>query len=93
MTTGYLHIRKNETLSRDRVTDIYDVYSTRRGMKLGTIRWYGAWRQYTFAPWSETIYNPDCLREIADKCAELTKQHRDSARLDTEKVYSTMRHR
>lgn len=70
------YIRMIETLSRDRVTVVYGIYAMRSGTCLGEIKWYGAWRQYTFWPHLGTIWNPDCLREVADKCAELTRDHR-----------------
>lgn len=46
-------------------TSKWDVLSKRHGFVLGTIKWYGAWRQYTFFPTKETLYNKDCMREIA----------------------------
>lgn len=78
VVSEYLHIRKNEGWSSTRVTDVYDVFSTRQGTKLGVIKWYGQWRQYAFFPAGSTIWNPDCLREVADKCAELTREHREA---------------
>lgn len=45
-------------------TTVTTVLSRRHGDKLGTIRWYGSWRQYAFYPEPGTIWNPDCLDEI-----------------------------
>lgn len=33
---------------------------------LGYVRWYGAWRCYVFEPCPETLYEKQCLRDIAD---------------------------
>ena len=33
--------------------------------RLGEIRWYGAWRKYAFFPDDGTIFENDCLRDIA----------------------------
>jgi hypothetical protein len=76
----YITVERNNTLSdlRGRKTDIYDVRSKRSREHIGTIRWFGRWRQYTFWPMFDTTWNPDCLRFIADKCAELTREHRSS---------------
>lgn len=46
-------------------TSAWDVVSKRHGSVLGTISWWGAWRQYTFFPYEETVFNPDCMREIS----------------------------
>lgn len=46
-------------------TSAWDVLSKRHGSVLGTISWYGAWRQYTFFPYEDTVFNPDCMREIS----------------------------
>jgi hypothetical protein len=46
-------------------TSTWDVVSVRHGDLLGIIRWWGAWRQYTFFPSNNTVFNPDCLREIS----------------------------
>ena len=32
---------------------------------LGTIRWYGSWRQYTFFPFTGTLWSAGCLAEVA----------------------------
>ena len=36
------------------------------GTVLGTIKWYGPWRKYSFFPTPTTLFEPTCLREIAD---------------------------
>jgi len=33
-------------------------------MKLGIIKWYPRWRQYTFFPEDGTIFNVECLNDI-----------------------------
>ncbi len=35
------------------------------GVSIGEVRWHGAWRQYAFFPKGETVFNPECLRDIA----------------------------
>lgn len=47
-------------------TSVWAVHSTRSGDRLGLIRWFGRWRQYTLEPIDGTVWNKDCLREIAD---------------------------
>ena len=31
---------------------------------LAEIKWYPQWRQYTFFPYGETIWNRDCMNDI-----------------------------
>jgi hypothetical protein len=44
--------------------------------ELGIVKWYGAWRKYAFFPAPQTLYEHDCLRQIADFCERETKAHR-----------------
>lgn len=70
LTFTYLGIRPKKK------TGAWEVRSARTGMRLGNIKWYGPWRQYAFFPDQLTIWNPDCLRALADRCEEETKAHR-----------------
>ena len=45
-------------------------------VQLGNIGWLGRWRCYAFYPLSNTVYEKDCLRDIADFCEAKTKEHR-----------------
>jgi len=45
-------------------TKRWDIISKSSGFRLGTIKWYGAWRQYCFFPDRMTIWNTDCLQDI-----------------------------
>ena len=60
---NYLRVEKEGDTGR---TEIHGVFSALHGDRLGTIRWYGAWRQYAFFPERETIWNRDCLRQMAE---------------------------
>ena len=61
---------------RGKKTKWLEVRSSRTQRLLGAIRWYGPWRQYTFYPTGETIFNHGCLRVIADRCEAETKLQR-----------------
>ena len=47
-------------------TKIWGVESTYTEEILGKIRWYWAWRRYVFFPESDTLYDVDCMRAIAN---------------------------
>lgn len=46
-----------------RLTRIVEVIAV-HGVLLGSIRWYGAWRQYVFAPEPGCVFNVGCLKTI-----------------------------
>ena len=45
-------------------TKVIGVWSKKSGEILGEIKWFGRWRQYSFFPRPETIFNKDCLNDI-----------------------------
>ena len=75
--TGYLAFVLDTIASEGRKTEVWQVRATRSHALLGTVRWFGRWRQYTFFPEPGTTFNPGCLKEIAEHCAVLTRRHRD----------------
>lgn len=57
-------------------TRIWQIESKRSAL-LGDVRWYGPWRKYAFFPEANTIFEQDCLRDIADFIERETKAHRE----------------
>lgn len=56
-----------------RKTGIWKVVSTSEiGVLLGEVRWYGAWRKYSFFPNKalDLVFEKDCLRDIAQFCED-----------------------
>lgn len=45
-------------------TNRWRIRSRRSGDLLGTIAWYGAWRQYCFWPEPKTVFNVGCMTDI-----------------------------
>lgn len=72
----YLLFRVDLEPHADRKTPIVGVYSKDNGIRLGHIKWWGRWRQFCFFPAAMTLFNPDCMKAIANHCASLTKAHR-----------------
>ena len=77
------------TPSKSGLTNIWAVYSS--GYKddegeldkdcwLGEIKWRGPWRKYAFFPERDTLYEADCLRDIAQFCEDRTKEHKEAKR-------------
>jgi len=47
---------------------------------LGDIKWFNKWRSYAFFPEEETIYEDDCLVEIADFIKKLMDERKKKGR-------------
>ena len=61
-----------------RKTSVWHVKSEESNGDLGAIVWYGAWHKYVFLPtlYVATVYEQDCLRDIADFVEARTKEHK-----------------
>lgn len=59
-----------------RKTAIWRVVSRRRGDVLGIVQWFGRWRQYSFFPEPNTVFNQGCLKDIAQRgrCRDCGKE-------------------
>ena len=57
-------------------TKLFSVMTKGDDESLGTIRWYGHWRKYVFYPHVMTIYEQDCLRDIAAFLDELIQERK-----------------
>ena len=84
MTTPETTVRKKDILSDYLMavhvgtspsgkTEIWDIVSRSRNDTLGEVRWLGGWRQYVFRPDEGTIWNEECLRDVAQFCRLATK--------------------
>lgn len=60
-------------------TVIVRVLSKAHGDVLGTIRWYGAWRQYAFYPATGTLFNVGCLADIEAYIRELMQARKETS--------------
>jgi hypothetical protein len=70
------YLRFEEFRSPSGKTLTVHVMSASRGEPLGSIGWYGPWRQYTFRPCSQTIWNTSCLDTIQAYIAALMEERR-----------------
>lgn len=46
-------------------TKVWTVVTKEHSLSIGQIQWFGKWRKYAFFPLAETVFEPDCLRDIA----------------------------
>lgn len=47
----------------------------KNGSLVGYIKWWASWRQYCFFPLN-SIFDPKCLREVAEFCEQATSVHK-----------------
>lgn len=59
-------------------TRLYQVRNIRNNSKLGSIKWFGAWRKYIFHPDAMTAYDERCLTEISEFIVARSKEYRDT---------------
>ena len=69
-------IRFAQVENPGRLTKVWQVITVEHGEFLGEVRWFTSWRKYCFFPAPSTIFEQDCLRDIADFCETVTKQHK-----------------
>lgn len=52
------------------------IVKTLDGERIGVVRWFGRWRQYSLFPDEGTVWERECLRTIADFCERSTLEQR-----------------
>ena len=60
--------------SKSGTTLVWNIVS---GVLLGQVKWHAPWRCYAFYPDTNTIYEHDCLKSIAEFCWDATIAHRN----------------
>jgi hypothetical protein len=76
----WVSFKLEEPRRRELKTDVWHVWNLSESAHLGTVKWYGPWRKYAFFPAAETLYEQDCLRDIAAFVESETLQHRKGKR-------------
>lgn len=64
----------------ERRTRHWMVHSKQSGDVLGTIAWYTNWRKYCWFPYPDTVFEWQCLRDIAEFIERETLWHREQAK-------------
>ena len=58
----------------DRKTDSWVVKNKEYSSRIGIIKWHRPWRTYAFYPENATIFEDDCLRDIAQFIEDRMKE-------------------
>jgi hypothetical protein len=69
--TKYITFRK---VRSTRKTEVWEVISNKHKVRLGVIKWYGAWFRYAFMPEPNTLFDARCLGEIGRVLNALMKE-------------------
>jgi hypothetical protein len=80
----WVSFKLEEPRRRELKTDMWHVWNLSESAHLGTVKWYGPWRKYAFFPAAATLYEQDCLRDIAGFVESETVKHRKGKRAFSE---------
>ena len=70
----YIEIKLIDKKSK---TSVYSVVNLKSETSLGTIQWYGPWRQYCFFPLHSMVFNVGCMRHIIDFIQKLMEERKN----------------
>lgn len=62
-TYKFFNVRRAPKVS-SRKTHDYLLVNNTSGATIGSIQWYGSWRQFCFFPSPETVWSIGCLAEV-----------------------------
>lgn len=58
-------------------TKVYECRTLFSNNYLGTVKWFGRWRQYCIFFDNSTIFNSICLEDVVDFLKQLNKEHKE----------------
>jgi len=71
-----------QEMSKSGKTERYTVRSKQGNLYIGEVRWNAPWRKYAFFPYNDTLYEQDCLRDIAKLLDELMQERKQNSLQD-----------
>ena len=69
----WLLFRDTGKLKPGATTHVWTVEGLDTRIPLGIIRWWAAWRKYTYLPLPNLVFDSGCLNELAEFCEMQTK--------------------
>lgn len=70
--TSYLTFHERECKTKTKVFEIINI----KNYSVGFIKWFGAFRKYSFEPNEDTIWDSNCLLEVVDFIDKLMLEHK-----------------
>lgn len=77
-TARYFKIVADPAMKR-RKTRVYRIINLRQGLTIGSIHWYGQWRQYVFDPVEGAVWSVDCMEAVMLFIENLKARRADDA--------------
>ena len=68
----YIDFVQIESKNKTKVEEV----RTKEGIVLGIIKWHGSWRQYSFFPMPNTVFEKTCLADITEELKRLQEEWR-----------------
>jgi len=65
LKTEYEYI-KFELVEKKPATNVWWCVNKKSDSWIGTVRWYGPWRQYCFFPEMNTVFSVGCMKDVAN---------------------------
>jgi len=67
-----------EQFKPGRKTQDFVIVNRNAKIVIGTIKWYGPWRQYCFYPVSDTVWSAGCLEGVFEFLNEVKQTRRNA---------------
>lgn len=68
---------KADELAKGGVTKRFHISALQGGMSLGIVKWHPGWRRFAFFPNPNTLYESECLRDLAEFCETETAKRKE----------------
>lgn len=76
----YFNVEQEE-LQPGRKTHAYIIVNRRSGAAIGTIKWQGAWRQFCFLPFSNTMWSCGCLSDVNEAIRKIRTMYKEGKKI------------
>ena len=69
-------IRQSKEPNSKKITDVFHVVNKENRCMLGVIKWFGSFRQYSFFPEAQTVFEHKCLKDITAFLDAIMLEHK-----------------
>jgi predicted RNase H-related nuclease YkuK (DUF458 family) len=74
--TQYLRFIDMEAKQKTKIIPVVNIHHDEQ---IGTIKWFGKWRQYALYPGDNTIWNVDCLNDVNSVITKLMEERKNAS--------------
>lgn len=73
-------------LEKKGVTKRFEIRAKQGDIFLGIVKWHPGWRRMCFWPGEQTLFEPDCLRDLAEFCETETNKRKEERKATMEEL-------